>query len=134
MLAQLFGADIRQWQWGKLHTLTMRHLFDKESPLVAQLVDVVGGPMPGGPTTVSQASYYLWNPYQMQVGPSMRMVADMNNDVLLGVLPSGNSEAMFGDHYHDMLPLYQRGTLIKISLDNPAVRGDKWSRFELKPE
>jgi penicillin amidase len=134
MLAQRFGSDIRQWQWGKLHTLTMRHLFDKESPLIAQLVDVVGGPMPGGPTTVSQASYYLWNPYQMQVGPSMRMVADMSNDVLLGVLPSGNSEAMFGDHYHDMLPLYQRGTLTKISLDKPAVLGDKWSRFELKPE
>ncbi len=133
ILAQLFGPDIRQWQWGKMHTLTIRHPFDKASPMVARLVDVVGGPMPGGPTTVLQGSYYMWNPYQMQVAPSMRMVADMNNDVLLAVLPTGNSEAIFGDHYRDMLPLYQSGTLIKVHLDAASGQHDNWSRFELKP-
>jgi penicillin G amidase len=133
MLAQIFGSDIRQWQWGKLHTLTIRHLFDKESPLIARLVDVAAGPMPGGPTTVLQGSYYLWDPYQMQVGPSMRMIADMKDDVLLGVLPTGNSEAIFGDHYRDMLPLYKNGTLIRIALNEPAELGSNWRRFELKP-
>ncbi len=134
ILAQIFGSDIRQWQWGKLHTLTIRHPFDKESPLIARLVDVVGGPMSGGPTTVLQGSYYLWNPYQMQVGPSMRMIADMKDDVLLAVLPTGNSEAIFGDHYRDMLPLYQNGTLIRVSLDESSELKENWKRFELKPE
>jgi penicillin G amidase len=134
ILAQRFGPDIREWQWGKLHTLTIRHPFDKESPLIATLVDVVGGPMPGGPTTVLQGSYHLWNPYQLQVGPSMRMIADMRNDVLLAVLPTGNSEAIFGDHYRDMLPLYQNGTLIRILLDEPTELKDNWKRFELKPK
>ena len=134
ILAQLFGPDIRQWEWGKLHTLTVRHLFDKESPLIAKLVDVAEGPMSGGPTTVLQGSYYLWNPYQMQVGPSMRMIADMSDDELLGVLPTGNSEAIFGDHYRDMMPLYRNGTLIRIALNESAEFNDKWKRFELSPE
>ncbi len=134
ILAQIFGSDMRQWQWGKLHSLTIRHAFDKESPLLAKLVDVEGGPMPGGPTTVLQGSYYMWNPYQMQVGPSMRMVADMKTDELLAVLPTGNSEAIFGDHYRDMLPLYRDGTLIRVPLNEPTERGSNWKRFELRPE
>ncbi len=134
ILAQIFGSDIRQWQWGKMHTLTIRHPFDRQSALVARLVDVVGGAMPGGPTTVLQGSYYLWNPYQMQVGPSMRMIADMKDDVLLAVLPTGNSEAIFGDHYRDMLPLYEQGTLIRVSLGASTELRSNWKRFELKPE
>ena len=134
ILAQIFGPDIRQWQWGKMHTLTIRHPFDRANPMIAKLVDVAGGPMSGRPTTVFQASYYLWDPYQMQVAPSMRMVADMKDDVLLAVLPTGNSEAIFGDHYRDMLPLYQHGTLIKISLDEPSEPKENWKRFELKPQ
>jgi len=134
ILAQQFGSDIRQWQWGKMHTLTIRHVFDKESPLIARMVDVACGPMPGGPTTVLQGSYYLWEPYKMQVAPSMRMVADMKQNELLAVLPTGNSEAIFGEHYRDMLPLYQKGTLIRLSLDEHAPHRDTWKRFELKPE
>ncbi len=134
ILAQMFGPDIRQWQWGMLHTLTFRHFFDKESPLLARLVDVKAGPMPGGPTTILQGSYYLWNPYEMQIGPSMRMIADMKNDVLLAVLPTGNSEAIFGDHYRDMLPLYKSGALVRIELNAIFDANNGWKRFELRPE
>ena len=131
ILALTFGRDIRQWQWGRMHTLTFRHPFDKAGKLVASFVDIPAGPMPGGPTTVLQGTYYLWNPYAMQIGPSMRMVTDMSQPILYGVLPTGNSEAIFGDHYKDMLPLYKRGKLIRISL---TERNPKWKRFELRPQ
>ena len=131
ILGSSLGPDIRRWQWGRLHTLTFQHPFDKAGKMIARLVDIPAGPMSGGPTTVLQGTYYLWNPYAMQIGPSMRMVTDMKDPVLYGVLPTGNSEAIFGDHYKDMLPLYQSGALIRIPLDetsNPA-----WQRFVLKP-
>ncbi|HET6402010.1 MAG TPA: penicillin acylase family protein, partial [Candidatus Kapabacteria bacterium] len=130
ILALTFGRDIRQWQWGRLHTLTFRHPFDKASKLIARLVDIPAGAMPGGPTTVLQGTYYLWNPYEMQIGPSMRMVTDMKEPVLYGVLPTGNSEAIFGDHYKDMLPLYQTGALVRVSL---TEHNPNWKRFELRP-
>jgi acyl-homoserine lactone acylase PvdQ len=47
------------------------------------------------------------------------------------VLPTGNSEAIFGDHYKDMLPLYQTGALVRISLTD---RNPNWKRFELRPQ
>jgi acyl-homoserine lactone acylase PvdQ len=132
ILALAFGPDIRQWQWGKLHTLTFRHPFDRASKLIAKLVNVEAGPFPGGPTTVLQGAYYLWDPYKMQVGPSMRMIADMKSDELLAVLPTGNSEAVFGDNYSDMLPLYKLGSLVRIPLDGQAK--PDWKRVELKPK
>ncbi|HEY3876486.1 MAG TPA: penicillin acylase family protein [Candidatus Kapabacteria bacterium] len=134
ILAQLFGPDIRTWQWGKLHSLVFQHPFHQGGKTIARLVDVPAGPMPGGPTTVSQATYFLWNPYEMQVGPSMRMIATMNDDVLEAVLPTGNSEAIFSDHYKDMLPLYLRGSLLRLSLDATYQPGKNWKRFELSPQ
>ena len=130
ILAMTFGPDIRTWQWGRLHTLTFRHPFDKQSKLIARLVDVDAGAMPGDPTTVLQATYYLWKPYEMQIGPSMRMIADMKSPNLLAALPTGNSEAVFGDHYKDMVELFKRGGLISIPLFEHKA---EWKRFELVP-
>ncbi|HWF44513.1 MAG TPA: penicillin acylase family protein, partial [Candidatus Kapabacteria bacterium] len=131
ILARTFGRDLRTWQWGRLHTLTFRHPFDKQSALVARLVDIDAGAMPGGPTTVWQATYYLWKPYEMQIGPSMRMIADMKSPNLLASLPTGNSEAIFGDHYKDMVGLFKRGGLITVPLFD---HGADWKRFELVPK
>lgn len=131
ILAASYGRDIRQWQWGRMHTLTMHHPFSKSSALIAQLADVQAGPAPGGPTTVLQAMYHLWAPYEEVVGPSMRMIADMKTNELLAVLPTGNSEAIFGDHYRDMLGLYKKGELVRLSL---TERKPEWKRWELRPE
>ena len=131
IMASAFGRDIRQWQWGRMHTLVYKHAFGKEGGLVAKLVNIDAGAMSGGPTTVSQATYDLWNPYEMRVGPSMRMIADMKSNDLLASLPTGNSEAMFGEHYRDMAEMFKRGELVHVPLfqRNPA-----WKRFELRPE
>jgi len=67
----------------------------------------------------------------------MRMIADMKSDELLAVLPTGNSEAVFGDNYSDMLPLYKLGSLIRINLDlithDEGQPKGNWKRFELRP-
>ncbi|MDP4288753.1 MAG: penicillin acylase family protein [Bacteroidota bacterium] len=131
ILATSFGRDIRQWQWGRMHTLTMHHPFSQSSALIAKLADVQAGPMHGGPTTVLQAMYHLWAPYEEVIGPSMRMIADMKTDELLAVLPTGNSEAIFGDHYRDMLNLYKQGALVRLSL---TQHKPEWKRWELRPE
>jgi acyl-homoserine lactone acylase PvdQ len=84
--------------------------------------------MPGDPTTVLQGGYRIEQPFAMHVGPSMRMIADMKTDELLAVLPTGNSESIFSDHYKDMLDLYKSGELLHVPLSGTSAR---WKRFEL---
>jgi penicillin amidase len=130
VLQKRFGTDMREWQWGKLHGMTYHHQLEAGGATVAKMVNIESGPAAGGLTTVSQASYDLWAPYAMWVGPSMRMIADMKTNVLDAVLPTGNSGAIFGSHYRDMLDLLKAGQYDIIPLDeeNPG-----WKRFELLP-
>jgi penicillin amidase len=131
ILARTFGRDMRLWQWGRLHTLTFDHVFASQGPLLAHLVNVDAGAMPGDPTTVLQGGYSFASPFSMHVGPSMRMIADMQSNELLAILPTGNSEAMFGDHYKDMLDLYKSGRLLHVPLSGSSTA---WKRFELVPQ
>jgi acyl-homoserine lactone acylase PvdQ len=130
ILKTTFGPDLRLWQWGRLHTLTYHHQFEAAGGSMAKMVNVETGPAPGGLTTVSQAAYDMWNPYEMRVGPSMRFLADMKTQTLLASLPTGNSEAVFGAHYRDMVDLFKAGGYDAIPLDR---RDASWMRFELLP-
>ncbi len=130
-LSKKLGNDIRQWNWGKLHSLTYAHPFAAESDEVAALGNINIGGAPGGMTTVIQSSYGFWNPFFMRVGPSMRLVADMKTDVLYASLPTGNSGNMFNPHYRDMVALFQRGELIEVPLSEKKAT---WKKLVLMPE
>jgi acyl-homoserine lactone acylase PvdQ len=130
ILRNSLGNDLTQWQWGRLHSLTYEHMFASQDKRVAKLVNIESGPAPGSPTTVYQATYHMWNPYKMKVGPSMRMIADMKTNVLYAALPTGNSEAVFGDHYRDMLEMFNRGDFIEVPLSG---RNPNWRKLELQP-
>jgi len=73
----------------------------------------------------------LWDPYAMKVGPSMRFISDMRSNEVLTALPTGNTEAIFGDHYRDMVDLFKKGQLIRISLTEHKL---EWKRLELTPQ
>lgn len=130
ILRNSFGHDIKQWQWGKLHSLTYRHMFAQEDKRIAAMVNIESGGAPGSPTTVYQATYHLWDPYELQVGPSMRMIADMKTHSLYAALPTGNSEAVFSDHYSDMLEMFKKGDFLEVSLRD---RDPAWRKLELVP-
>lgn len=130
ILRNSLGADLKGWQWGRLHKLTYKHLFAEADKRVAQLVNIESGPMSGSPTTVFQATYHMWRPYEMKVGPSMRMIADMKTNSLYAALPTGNSEAVFGDHNRNMVDMFKRGDFIDVPLGESKP---EWKRFELVP-
>jgi len=130
-LSKKLGSDIRQWNWGKLHSLVYAHPFSAESKEIAGIGNIEIGGAPGGMTTVIQSSYGFWNPFIMRVGPSMRLVADMKTDGLWAALPTGNSGNMFDPHYRDMAGLFQRGELIEVPLYEKKAT---WKKLVLKPE
>jgi penicillin amidase len=129
-LKETLGPDPRTWQWGRLHPLTYHHQFEAAGSAVAQMVNLETGPANGGLTSVYQAAYNLWAPYEMHVGPSMRLIADMKTTTLSAALPTGNSERIFSPHYKDMIDLFAAGNFDEIAL---LERNPRWPRFELLP-
>jgi len=131
ILRRTFKDNLVVWQWGKLHTLTYRHIFESGGEQVARLVNIDAGPVPGGATTVMQATYYLWAPYEMKIGPSMRMIADMKTSSLYAALPTGNASAVFSDYYRDMVEMFKKGDFVTIPLFETK---SNWRRYELLPK
>jgi penicillin G amidase len=116
LLKQMMGTDSRMWNWGRLHSLTYRHPFSRFSEHVAKLGDVYAGYAPGGLMTPYQATYSLWKPFEMVVGPVMRQVSDMKTTNISVALPTGNSGNMFSPHYGDMAQMFKRGDFYSFDL------------------
>lgn len=116
-LTSKFGPDVRRWTWGTFHTLTYHNPAGAASSVVANLSDIKSGPNGGSLTTVAQSSYMFWQPFEMRVGPSMRMIADMSKPSLFVSLPTGNSGNMFSPHYRDMVDQFKQGRFVELPLN-----------------
>lgn len=103
------GGEIKEWQWGRLHTVAFDHVFSAH-PLLKRIFRV--GPFPTGGThsTVNVGYYFLSSPYTCTVGASMRQImnlADINDTRV--ILPPGQSGQLYHPHYDDQVPLWLNG-------------------------
>ena len=106
-LREKFGDDTRQWGWGNLHTVSLRHPFGLRKPL-DRIFNIGPFPVPGGSTALISMEYDLNAPFAVTVGPSFRQVFDMHGDYR-AVLPSGESGQVFDVHYDDQTRLWLNG-------------------------
>ena len=125
------GAAVEDWQWGKLHTLTIYHPFGKSSPVMGYFMNI--GPMPigGGIATVNPQPYRLSNPWEGYHGASLRYIidfADMKNS--RRVIPAGISGNFMSPHYDDQIELWRNGRYRPFVLDRKSVTED--ARYTLK--
>ena len=127
-LKQRLGADRRKWHWGRLHTLTLHHAFDRIR-ILASLFSL--GPFPS-PLTVNMGFYRHSNPFRHVVGPSMRMIADLG-DWQNGrfILASGQSGHCFSPHYGDQTELWRRGSYVRLCHDERSM--ERWPVLLLEP-
>jgi penicillin amidase len=103
-----------QWNWGKLHTVTMTHSLGR-SKVLASLFSIGPFPSSGDGVTINIGFYRHSNPYRQIVGPSLRMILDLG-DLRRSrfVLSSGQSGHPFSRHYADQLELWRRGNYIYL--------------------
>ncbi|HUI10704.1 MAG TPA: penicillin acylase family protein [Bacteroidota bacterium] len=106
-LRESYGDDPRQWGWGKLHTVALRHPFGLRKPL-DRIFNIGPFPAPGGSTALVSMEYDLNAPFAVTVGPSFRQIFDMRGDYR-SVLPSGESGQVFDVHYDDQTQLWLNG-------------------------
>ncbi|MGE5500190.1 MAG: penicillin acylase family protein, partial [Syntrophothermus sp.] len=123
------SSDLQEWQWGKLHTVTLKHMFSGKSGLVDNYINIGPYSVGGSGTTLFNTEYSFDNPYETILGPSMRYIFDFSRpDEFYIILTSGQSGNVFSPHYKDMTEMWLTGKYIKISTDENVIRN---SGFDL---
>ena len=129
------GSTVDEWQWGKLHTLTIYHPFGKSSPLMGYFMNIGSVPVGGGIATVNPQPYRLSNPWEVYHGASLRYIidfADLKNS--RRVIPAGISGNFMSPHYDDQVELWRNGRYRPFVLDRKSVTEDARYRLKMLPE
>ncbi|MGD8521167.1 MAG: penicillin acylase family protein [Desulfobacterales bacterium] len=130
-LNEKMGSKVDDWQWGKLHTLTLYHRFGKTSPLMGFFMNIGPFPMGGSIATVNPQPYKLASPWEGYHGASLRYIidfADRKNS--RRVIPAGISGNFMSPHYDDQAELWRAGKYRPFVLDRKSVEED--ARYTLK--
>jgi penicillin amidase len=115
------GNTMKEWRWGRLHTLTLKHPFG-DIDVLKSIFNIGPIEIGGSGTTVNNGEYRFTAPYEMTLGPSMRKIidfADVNG--ALSVIPSGQSGQPLHDHYSDQMPLWKNGEYHPLPIGEDAV-------------
>ncbi len=136
-LENIFGKEIKDWQWGKLHTVTHKHTFTGQFSLLDMYIDIGPFPIGGDGTTIFNTEYpfheglgnyprFNHKPFEDILGPSMRYIFDFAkpNEFYL-ILTTGESGNVMSDHYKDMTEMWLRGKYMKIKTDEQSIRRNK---------
>jgi penicillin amidase len=125
-LTQELGKDPGDWEWGKLHRLTMRHsVFGADAaPAPARWLFNRGPyPLPGGSAVVNANAWNAALGYSVTSTPSMRMVVDLSDlDASRWVNQTGTSGHAFHDNYDDQTGAWARAELYPWPFSERAVR------------
>ncbi|HOD28287.1 MAG TPA: penicillin acylase family protein [Syntrophales bacterium] len=108
-LTARFGGDPKQWAWGKVHRMTIRH------PLGGALPFLNLKPLPyaGDDFTIHAGWWDREHPYDMVSGAAIRIVVDMSNlDTMTLMSPPGQSGHYLSPYYNDLAGLWARGEQI----------------------
>jgi len=109
-LRSKFGPRPIDWMWGKVHTLELKHPLNSNS-LIRRLYDLGPFQRGGNNTTVNNGEYSIDDPFEMLVGPSMRMIVDMSETGMYFSLPGGECGQLLSAHYSDFMDDYLAGDI-----------------------
>ena len=132
-LKSTLGGEMKTWQWGLLHTLTFRHPFGSQPPL-GSVFNIGPFPVGGSGTTLNNGEYFLADPYQTTLGPSMREIVDFARpEASRFVIPTGESGQPLNEHYSDQTELWLNGEYVLIPIDSAAAVSSARHALRLLP-
>lgn len=141
-----YGDKPENWQWGKLHNVTFRHMFSGASSLIDKLINIGPYSIGGDGTTVFNTEYFFskpvsiiaptqLKPFDVIVGPSMRFIYDFAEPEFFHlVLPAGQSGNVMSEHYKDMTDMWLNGSTIKVITDEEKIRNNEFKLLRLIPD
>jgi penicillin amidase len=110
-ISDTLGNDIRKWEWGQVHRLTLAHPLASVK-ILEKTLNLSRGPYPVGGSfhTVSPYSYDASQPFNVNHGSSHRHIFDLDNwDHSFTIIPTGNSGIPSSSHYCDQTEMYIHG-------------------------
>ena len=129
------GPEMRNWAWGRLHTLTYGHLVGRVPALTRHFNR---GPYPlGGDGSTVWATGSGITPAESTavVGPPFRFIADLGDlRNSLGLLAPGNSGVPASPHYDDQIGAWFNGEYHPMLFAREDVERGMASRWLLQPD
>ncbi len=122
-LTTRLGPALSTWQWGKLHTITLRHTLTKRGDL-SQLLDRGNYALGGNSFTVCNTGYVVGSDgYEAALGANYRLIADLGHNPpgLWAVDAAGQSGNPGSANYCDQLDQWLTGDYHFLPLDRAAI-------------
>jgi penicillin amidase len=134
-LTRIRSRDPHEWQWGDLHTLSLRNetLGDDSSP-VAFLFNRTGFHLGGGGSLVDATSWDATEGFQATSVPSMRMVVPLDDlDASRWINLTGESGHAYDANYTDQTDLWVKGETLPWAFSAAAVTAAGTDTLRLEP-
>lgn len=119
-----FGDNLKQWEWGKLHTFHARHMFGKKS--ILSFLNLPKIPLGGSLDSVWKAHFNLSNdsdPFKTVAGPVFRSSMDLSdlNQARFSI-DTGQSGWAGSKHYDDFFQLWRKGKLANLKYNWKEIK------------
>jgi len=133
-LVELQGKDPESWNWGGLHTLTLRNQSLGESGIAPIEALFNRGPYEtsGGSSIVNATGWNALESYEVFWLPSMRMIVDLGNlSASQSIHTTGQSGHAFHEHYGDMTDMWRTIQYHPMLWDRASVEasGESYQRL-----
>jgi penicillin G amidase len=124
-LTNKLGPDMRQWTWGRLHTLVQKHFLSGRGDL-GELLDRSGLPLGGDTSTVCSAQADA--DHKAILGAGYRLVADLADPRrgLWAIEVAGTSGQPGSPHYDDQLSAWSEGGYHYLALTGAEPARTAW--------
>ncbi|SJN38146.1 Penicillin amidase [Microbacterium esteraromaticum] len=135
-LAELQGTDVRQWNWGSLHALSLVSSTLGSSGIAPVEMLFNRGPyrVGGGSSVVNATGWRMGESYETTTVPSMRMVVDLADfDASTWNHLTGTSGHAFNAHYTDQTDDWSHGVQKPWAFTKKAVAEATVDTLVLKP-
>lgn len=136
ILSNEHGADLNNWQWGRLHTIEHPHPFAQIEAL-RSMVNVGPLSIPGGNEVINNTGFKPDSTATFKVlfGPAMRRVLDMGDIARSwSVLPTGQSGHLLSPFYRDQAEMYAQGKFRPQWMDREDIEREARYRLNFSRE
>ena len=122
-LENQLGKDLKNWHWGKVHTLEHKHPLGKIAAL-KKYFNVGPFPIKGSREVIDNRGfdYTPEGLYKVWGGPSTRRIVDFSDiENSMSILPTGQSGNPFSKHYKNQATMYNNGEFRKMKLNKKEI-------------
>ncbi len=124
-----YGEAVSEWQLSQALHVRVAHELGSAIPLAGQFLNFPDTAWGGGPSTVGRAKYSYANPYVVNAGATVRVVAEMSTPPKVqAVMPGGQSGHFMSRAYSDQFEGWLAGSLHPIAA-SPEQAGSPALRF-----